>query len=512
MRTRTKDPTPVRVKPAEVPDPEYRSRRVKQLAEAHRRRQVLVAAGPAAPVQLINAIAATDSYWTETETWRAAIGLINPTTPQAADPPTRTSTSPVRITKEQQQSKTSALIPSQADASQAPPKTLAHLRVPFRRAKTISPQRSSTVLEPIADEPEPEPLRVVDGTFDVPAPGGKIRNVGRGRTWTTRLALIVAPLALIGGLAFSCGVSAGSSRVATPAAITAGEAAAYHLSTFPAAAAAAFGVTYVTLCLTHPNPSDDQATADRLTALARMTSAGVPAGCGWDGTGVAQQPLSVTWAGTSSPVAAAYSTGSAAQLTYVVAMPDRHTVTIAVPLWASSLTGQADFQVVGGLSLLPAAAPTTAPTPAAAAAVDPDLAVTLSTTVLLPFLQSWAASDSVQLNLVLAGGASRIAEQGMEGQLRDPQLDTAQVVLDHGTAGKYRDGDQVTAQVTVDWRAATGAGIQTASYAIPLQLTAGKWLVLDITGGPVDSQGGGAANTTYQSTSGAPPATPVPTQ
>lgn len=510
MRTRTKDPTPALVTPATIPDPEYRSRRVKQLAEAHRRRQVLVAAVPAAPLQLINAIAATDSYWTETETWREAIGLINPTPPAAADPQTRTPASSVRITKEQQQSKTSILIPPQTGASEASPKALARSRIPFRRDKTILPQTLSTTPEPITDEPEP--LRVEEDTFEVPAPGRKIRNVGRGRTWTTRLALIVAPLALIGGLAFSCGVSAGSSRIATPAAITDGEASAYHLSTFPAAAASAFGATYLILCLIHPNPSDDQATADRLTALARMTSAGVPAGCGWDGTGVAQQPLSVTWTGTTSPAAGAYSTGSAAQLTYVVTMPDRHTATIAVPLWASSLSGQADFRVVGDLSLLPAAAPTTAPTPAAPAAVDPDLADTLSTTVLLPFLQAWAASDSVQLNLVLAGGAATIAEQGMEGQLTDPQLDTAQVVVNHGTAGKYRDGDRITAQVTVDWRTATGAGIQTASYSIPLQFTAGKWLVLDITGGPVDSQGGAAANTTYQSTSEAPPATPAPTQ
>ena len=510
MRTRTKDPTPALVIPATIPDPEYRSRRVKQLAEAHRRRQVLVAAVPAAPLQLINAIAATDSYWTETETWREAIGLINPTPPAAADPQTRTPASPVRITKEQQQSKTSTLITPQTGASEAPPKTFTHLRIPFRRDKTISPQTPSTTPEPITDEPEP--LRVEEDTFEVPAPGRKIRNVDRGRTWTTRLALIVAPLALIGGLAFSCGVSAGSSRIATPAAITDGEASAYHLSTFPAAAASAFGATYLTLCMTHPNPSDDQAVADRLTALSRMTSAGVAAGCGWGGTGAAQQPLSVTWTGTTSPVAGAYNTGSAAQLSYVVTMPGRHTATVAVPLWASSLTGQADFRVVGDLSLLPAAAPTTAPTPAAPAAVDPDLADTLSTTVLLPFLQAWAASDSVQLNLVLAGGASTIAQQGMEGQLSDPQLDTAQVVVNHGTAGKYRDGDRITAQLTVDWRTAAGAGIQTASYSIPLQLTAGKWLVLDITGGPVDSQGGAAANTTYPSISGAPPATPVPTQ
>jgi len=155
------------------------------------------------------------------------------------------------------------------------------------------------------------------------------------------------------------------------------------------------------------------------------------------------------------------------------------------------------------VSLLPPAVLVPVPPAAVPAAVDPDLADTLSTTVLLPFLQAWGSSNVVQLNLVLARAASPAALQGMDGQLSNPQLDTAQVVVDHGSVGKYRDGDRITAQISVDWHTAIGAGIQTAAYSVALQLTAGKWLVLDITGGSVDSQGGVAANTTYLSTAAA---------
>lgn len=488
-----------------TPGPEYRNRRVKQLAEAHERRQILVAAAPAAPAQLINAIAATDSYWTETQTWREAIGKIVPGVAVAEVP--RTEASPRRILE----TKTQTPAGEPATATEPEPTPIRLTKRLSRKDKAVTapavdPTQASLVrasVAPFSDAPEDH--------FDVPLPGGKLRSIGRSRSWATRLAFIVSPLVLIGGLAYSCGVSTGSDRIAAPSAITADDAAEYHLSTFPAAQASAYGSTYLTLCLTHPSPSNDQAVADRLTALARMTSAGVTPGCGWDGTGNAQQPLSVTWTGVTAPSAGKYNSGAAEQLSYIVVMNDRRTMTIGIPVWASISQGQPDFRVVGDLSVLPAVAPETAPTPVQPPVVDPSLAESLGPTVLLPFLQAWGASDSVQLNLILAGGASAVAQQGLEGQLSNPQLDTAQVVVNHGTVGKYRDDDKITAQVTVDWNTATGAGIQTAGYSIALQLTAGKWLVLDIAGGAVDSQGGAADNTTYQSAA-APSSGASPTQ
>ncbi|QNK82863.1 conjugal transfer protein [Nakamurella sp. PAMC28650] len=497
LSTKSAGPSPAPAVPLSTPDPEYRSRRVRQLAEAHRRRQVLVAAAPAAAAQLINAIAATDSYWTKTQTWHEAIGKIAPDDTAAKAPPAAEPPIQVRMAKVQNQT-TQPTTPS-------PPPAKRRLGRKPSPAPTPAP-----ATRPIDIHADPA-VQAVEDNFEVPQPGRKLRPIGRGRSWATRLAVLVSPLIFIGGLAYSCGVSTGSDRLAAPSAITADEAAAYHLSTFPAAQASAYGATYLTLCLTHPSVSNDQATADRLTALARMTSAGVAVGCGWDGTGAAQQPLSVTWMGTTAPSAGTYSTGAAAQLGYIVVMNDRRTLTIGIPIWTSNIKDQNNFRVVGDLSMLPAAPAQTAPAPVQPALVDPGLADSLSTTVLLPFLQAWAASDPVQLNLILAAGASTAAQQGLEGQLSNPQLDTAQVVVNHGAVGKYRDGDQITAQVTVDWSTATGAGIQTTSYSISLQLTAGKWLVLDITSGPVDSQGGAADNTTYQSTS-PPSSSSAPTQ
>ena len=115
----------------------------------------------------------------------------------------------------------------------------------------------------------------MDYEFDIPLPGKSLRVMGRTRSWVTRLALIGAPLVLVGGVAYSCGVSTGSTRVVQSSTITADDASAFHLTSFPAARAAAVGVSYLSLCWTHPDAKDTVATADRLAALTRMTSAGV---------------------------------------------------------------------------------------------------------------------------------------------------------------------------------------------------------------------------------------------
>ena len=117
-----------------------------------------------------------------------------------------------------------------------------------------------------------------EDSFDVPLPGKRRRAVGRTRSWITRLGLICAPLVLIGGVAYSCGVSTGSARLVQSSTISADDASAFHLNSFPADRAAAFGVSYLSLCWTHPDAADTTATTDRLAALARMTSAGVDPG------------------------------------------------------------------------------------------------------------------------------------------------------------------------------------------------------------------------------------------
>ena len=57
--------------------------------------------------------------------------------------------------------------------------------------------------------------------------------MGRTRSWITRLTLIGAPLVLIGGVAYSCGVSTGSARLVQSSTISADDASAFHLNSFP---------------------------------------------------------------------------------------------------------------------------------------------------------------------------------------------------------------------------------------------------------------------------------------
>ena len=280
--------------------------------------------------------------------------------------------------------------------------TLARVRRPHR----VTPQPAAAHSGAVDEQPP----------FDVPVPGKALRSVGRTRSWVTRLALIGAPLVLIGGVAYSCGVSTGSARLVEPATISAADASAFHLSNFPADRAAAFGVSYLSLCWTHPDAADATATADRLAALARMTSAGVTPGCGWTGSIPSKAPLAVTWDGTVKPVQGVYADGAAAQLGFLVTMADGRTVGAALPIWVSStMSMAAGVRVVGDVAVVPVAPAAAAPTPAAPAVTDSVIAESLTRSVLVPFLRAWAVSDPVQLNLVLAGDASSAARAGMAG-------------------------------------------------------------------------------------------------
>jgi|GEM_PF-1657294 len=338
--------------------------------------------------------------------------------------------------------------------------------------------------------------------FDVPLPGKAMRQVGRTRSWVTRLALIGAPLVLIGGVAYSCGVSTGSARLVEPATISAADAGAFHLSNFPADRAAAFGVSYLSLCWTHPDAADTTATTDRLAALARMTSAGVTPGCGWTGSTPSKAPLAVTWDGTVKPVQGVYADGAAAQLGFLVTMADGRTVGAALPIWVSSTGMAPGVRVVGDVAVVPVAPAAAAPTPAAPAVTDSAIAESLTRSVLVPFLRAWAVSDPVQLNLVLAGDASSSARAGMQGQVTAPAVNRTQVVVTRGDPKGYRDGDLITAGVGVDWTTRLG-GVQRAGYSISLRMTAGRWQVTDITGGAPDPAGGAAPATTFATTTAA---------
>ena len=344
----------------------------------------------------------------------------------------------------------------------------------------------------------------LDETLATVPPPGRTRSVGRTQSWITRLALIIGPILMIGGLAYACGVSTGSSRLVQQSSISSQDAATFHLSGFPAERASAFGVTYLTLCWTHPSAADSVATQNRLAALAQMTSAGVSAGCGWTGTAPSPAPLVVTWDGSVTAIAGTYVDGAAAQLGFVVTTADQRTVGVTVPIWMPSMGSTAGARVVGDIAVVPVATAAAAPTPIAPTTTDSAITEALTRSVLLPFLRAWAASDPVQLNLVLARDASGAARTGMAGQLSGPAVTGVRVVVTRGDPTAYRDGDQITAQATVDWT--TTAGGQRAGYSIGLRMIAGRWQVTDISGAAPDPAGGLAPSTTFapSSTAAAP--------
>lgn len=327
----------------------------------------------------------------------------------------------------------------------------------------------------------------------IPPPGRATRGVGRVRSWVTRLLLIAGPLLLVGGVAMSCGVSMGSSRLVTPGAITDDEAAQYHLSSFPTARAAAFATNYLTLCLTRPDPADKTAVANRLAGLASMTSAGVTTGCGWTGANAEPAPIAITFNGSQNPIPG-YTEGVAAQLGFAVTSATGRNYAVTVPVWVSSTTTAPGMRIVGDVAVMPATVPTPAPPASPAAVTDPTLAGSLTGTVLLPFLRAWSTSDPVQLGLVLAPDATATARTGLNGQLADPRIANTQIVVTTGDPRGYRDGDRIQARLSVDWTA--GAATQRTGYQIGLIRVAGRWQVQSIAGAAPDPAGGAAPVTT----------------
>lgn len=355
-----------------------------------------------------------------------------------------------------------------------------------RRGKASDP---ATIAADTTEGPEPVPQTLAT----IPPPGRSTPRIGRTRSWVTRLLLLAGPLLLVGGLAMSCGVSMGSSRLVTPGAITEGEATQYHLSSFPTARAAAFATNYLVLCLTRPDPSDKAAVANRLAGLASMTSAGVTTGCGWTGATAEPPPAAVTFNGSLNTIPG-YSQGAAAQLGFAVTSAGGRNYAVTVPVWVSSTATASGMRIVGDVAVMPATVPTPAPPASPAAVTDPTLAGSLTGTVLLPFLRAWSTSDPVQLGLVLAPDATASARTGLNGQLTDPRIANTQIVVVSGDPRGYQDGDRIQARLGVDWTA--GAATQRTGYQIALIRVAGRWQVQSVAGAAPDPAGGAAAVTT----------------
>lgn len=479
-RAKAPAPTPAAadVKALEPDAASFRTRREAQLTLLRQRRATLARAAPHASQALLTAVASSEAFWGPDQKWRSALRADghNPVALEPSDDSSSgTSSDPVNDEEA-----------AGEGAEGSSPTTK-------RRRPRVKKRPATTNAAETTAEESAAPL----DHFDIPAPGGRTRT-GLGRAWITRLVLVAGPLFLIGGVAYSCGVGTGSSRVVVPPVITPDVAEQYRLSTFPLEQAAAFGSTYLTICLTHPDVANQSALINRGSSLSAMTSAGVAPGCGWDGKGPAQQPVSVTFAGTHTSVDDKYPAGTAEQLDFTAVMQDGRALGLSLPIWASQAPEASRLRVVGDVALMPALEPTTVPVPSQPRVLDATLSSYLTPAVLQPFFVAWAASDPVQLALIVTTDASSAARQGMTGQVSDPRVDTPTVEITSGDPKGYRDGDTATARTAVTWT--TPAGQQRSTYSVDLRLVANRWLVVDITGGPVDPRGGAAPSATFAAT------------
>lgn len=454
--------------------PTAASRRRARISELQRRRRRLTDSRPTAPAAIVQAIASNDAFWGPEESWRTAVS-------EAAADHSGHEDALNEEWAHREQDPPGANDP--APALSAPQVKKPRFQLLRRRHPMSTGQAVAT-----GEEPTPEQLS------SIPPPGGRnrVRIPGRRQTWIVRTALVAAPLMLVGGVAFAAGVSTGSARVPAAASMSPEEAHSWGLTMYPTAAAASFGQSYVVQCLTHPDPKNTTAVAARAAALSTMTSADVPQGCGWDGTGPAQRPLIVTWDGSAEPLAG-YTAGQASRIGFSVTLQSGRQLRVVVPVWTPAQTPtDGSFRVVGDLGMMPVAPAAAAPVPDQPLPSDDQLATSIAPAVLTPFLAAWARSDTVQLSLLLTTNASTSARRGMQGILTNPRVRNTSVTVVRGTPGGYTDGDVVVALTEVLWASPTG-GDQSATYAIRLQQQASHWLVADITGSTLDRSGGAAA-------------------
>lgn len=464
-----------------------RERRGLRALVVQERTAKITAESPQAPHRTVTTIANLDKYWGPDQSWRAALAAEDlEDSGDHAEPTSTVAPEPGRSTRKRWPKRGTSKAP---DADSDPSST----------NEVSAAQMKSSEHEEVASLEN----------FEVPKPG---RPIKASRSWVIRTALVVAPMVMVGGLFYSCGVTTGSERIASPPAITGDEAVAYHLSQFPAVQAGSFGVSYLTTCLTHPAEDDDDGQKARREALRRMTSAGVTDGCGWNGVGPATSPPVVVWTGDQGSVDG-LAEGAAARLDFIATFADGDRVGYTLPIWASTVSGDS-FRIIGEPAVVPVPTAPPAPEPEPPTP-DPSLTKELPAQVLLPFLQAWAASDDVQLGLVLAENATDITRTGLAGVLTSPKIQTVTVYADGDPKTSYTNGDHVTAQVVVDWSA--GQGTQRTSYELQLQRSADRWLISDLIGGQIDPAGGAArveertAPTTPSANSTAPSTPPPPT-
>ena len=207
------------------------------------------------------------------------------------------------------------------------------------------------------------------------------------------------------------GVLWGRSAVPAQGQISPSEADTYHLSSYPAAAAAAFGEHYLNLCLTHPQYTTDIEVRNKM--MAGMEAPGVPANCGWDKGGNVVAPTSITFTGQVEQ-RTEYTDRQVAYLGYFVTMSDNRAFTATVPIWAGQNTqGREGFAIVGSVGLSAATGLAGEVNMTTGFIADQSLAPTVSP-VLETFFTAWSASDTKALDAVTSADATGDVTVGMD--------------------------------------------------------------------------------------------------
>ncbi len=324
--------------------------------------------------------------------------------------------------------------------------------------------------------------------FAVPPPGGKARP-GRKLSWGVRTGILVGSLVFVGGSTLTAGVLIGSSRIPADNELNAVDIAQYGLTEFPADAASAFGSQYLTTCLTYPDSRNEQAKTVRTATLNQMTSRTVTEDCGWNSQGSTQTPANIAFTGNVEPFPAATGNegGRAAFVDYIVTYSDGRITTVTVPIWTNGTHQQPGaMRVIGDLGFMPA--PRIAPEPNIDRNrnTDDELAGSLRTQVITPFLAAWGASNAVQLDLSVTSDATPAARNGLGGTLSKPNVQSVTAYVpprDSDDPKGYANGDTAEADVNVVW--SSNGGEHETGYRISLRKDAGKWSVTDIQGANV---------------------------
>lgn len=325
--------------------------------------------------------------------------------------------------------------------------------------------------------------------FDIVPPGAppvsNVRNHGKRLVYG---AAGMTALFTVSGLVF--GIIVGSSRVPAQGAISANEAAAYGLSTFPVDSASSFGARYLQACLTHGDSAQMQ---QRQDTLAAMAAPNVASQCGWQSGGNQQAVDSVAFNGYLVPVPG-YDIGQASYLGYDLVL-DGQPLAVSVPVWVGPTEGGGQgMQVVGDLGITPTLPIAQAPMPRQSTNVDQQLGSELTSSVIEPFPTAWAASDTRQMTLLSARNASTNVRNGLEGALTRPKVGTVVARPDKPISQSgdtvYADGDTAIIDVAVNWTLSESSATQDAGYRLYLRREADRWLVTDIQSGLVDVASG----------------------